>query len=136
METLSAMSEVAVAARASSNAAHQSVWLKSLDVANWNKAAMVLSEAASEAAEMAEASAMCDAGDGVSCRILAEQNEVTTTMLRKLKVDDWGGAAAVLSAAASDAAAVSAAALKAIESFGFNLKHRSRRPSTSFDDDD
>ena len=41
----------------------------------------------------------------------------------KLNVANWGAAAAVLSVAASDTAAVSAAALEALEGFGF-LKHR------------
>ena len=94
------------------------------------QAAVSLSEAASEAAGMAELAAMCDAGDDVSCRILHErespagtkewQEEATKAWLDKLNVPDWGAAAAVLSAAASDAAAVSAAALEALEAFGFN----------------
>jgi|OM-RGC.v1.035760167 hypothetical protein len=33
---------------------------------------MALSEAASEAAGMAQQTAMCEAGDGVACRILSE----------------------------------------------------------------
>lgn len=79
---------------------------------------------------MASLDAMCNAGDDVSCRILHErespagtkkwQEEATKAWLDKLNVPDWGAAAAVLSAAASDAAAVSAAALEALEAFGFN----------------
>uniref|UniRef100_A0A7S3EVN4 Uncharacterized protein n=1 Tax=Haptolina ericina TaxID=156174 RepID=A0A7S3EVN4_9EUKA len=129
------MSEAAVTARASvenplsDDAASKRVWLKSVDVGSWGKAAVSLSEAASEAAEMAELSAMCGAGDGVSCRIRAEQEDTPAfrDMMAQLNVADWGAAAAVLSAAASDAAAVSASALEAIESFGFNLKHLSSR---------
>ena len=72
---------------------------------------------------MASLTAMCDAGDGVSCRILSEQEKDMARWLDKLNVPNWGAAAAVLSVAASDAAEVSAAALEALEGFGF-LKHR------------
>lgn len=148
VEVLSVMSQAAVAARASAetldDAMVKRVWLKSLDVPTWGQAAVALSEAASEAAEMAEFEAMCAAGDGVSCRILSEQEESTELMMAQLNVSSWGEAAGVLSAAASDAAAVSATALQALESFGF-LKHRHAGGSSGgfdmgfdvgFDDDD
>ena len=143
VEVISAMSEAAVQARALTkgpknpkttpghikvdtsclSAAARQEWLKSLDVAMWHRAAMSLSEAASEAAGMAELTAMCDSGDEVSCRILSEQEEDTEKWLQKLNVPNWGAAAAVLSVASSDAAAVSAAALEALEGYGF-LKNR------------
>ena len=139
VETLAAMSEAGVAARASAenldDMMAKRVWLKSLDVPTWGKAAVELSEAASEAAEMAEFTAMCNAGDDVSCRILSEQAEATKAMMAKLNVSTWGEAAAVLSGAASDAAAVSAAALEELESFGF-IRHRSMGSSDRLEDED
>ena len=76
---------------------------------------------------MAELAARCNSGDGVSCRILSEQEAHghMQAWLRKLNAPSWGAAAAMLSVAASDAAAVSAAALHTLESHGF-LKHRLR----------
>jgi len=131
VEVLCGLTEAGVKARASAEsldeAAQKRAWLKALDVPTWGKAAIALSDAASEAAEMAELTAMCDAGDDVSCRILSEQKEETATWLQKLQVSDWGAAATVLSAAALDAAAVSATAFEALESFSFR-KHRSSQP--------
>ena len=156
-EVLSAMSEAAVLARSSalliseeisavSSAAskldaqvvaqvERTEWLQSLDVSMWCRAAMALSEAASEAAGMAELTAMCDSGDDVSCRILSEQQEDTATWRARLGVPNWGEAAAVLSVAASDAAAVSAAALEALEGFGFLKNRHLINPSLSLGDD-
>jgi hypothetical protein len=131
VEVLSAVSEAAVVARAPAesldDAVEKAAWLKSLDVPLWGKAAMTLSEAASEAAGMAELAAMCNAGDEISCRILQEQqDDKISQWLDKLNVPDWGAAAAVLSVAASDAATVSANALEELETYGF-LKKRGKK---------
>jgi hypothetical protein len=156
-EVLSAMSEAAVLARSSALLISEEIsampsaaskldaqvvaqverteWLQSLDVSMWCRAAMALSEAASEAAGMAELTAMCDSGDDVSCRILSEQQEDTATWRARLGVPNWGEAAAVLSVAASDAAAVSAAALEALEGFGFLKNRHLINPSLSLGDD-
>ena len=115
--------EQAVQGKLLLDSAAKRAWLKELDVTMWGRAAMALSEAASEAAGMAELVAMCDSGDDVSCRILAEQEEDTAAWLDKIAVPNWGAAAAVLSVAASDAASVSASALEALEAYGF-LKNR------------
>jgi len=126
VEVVSAVSEAAMTARAPAESlddvAAKQRWLKSLDVPMWGRAAVALSEAASDAAGMAALSAQCDSGDDVSCRILSEQDEDSQARLARLNVPNWGAAAAVLSVAASDAAAVSHAALEALEAFGFNLK--------------
>ena len=156
-EVLSAMSEAAVLARTSALLISEEIsaapsaaskldaqvvaqverteWLQSLDVSMWCRAAMALSEAASEAAGMAELTAMCDSGDDVSCRILSEQQEDTATWRARLGVPNWGEAAAVLSVAASDAAAVSAAALEALEGFGFLKNRHLINPSLNLGDD-
>jgi hypothetical protein len=95
-----------------------------LDVSLWGKAAMALSEAASEAAGMAQKAAMCDAGDDVACRIFSEKKKhMGGLSLDKLDVPNWDAAAVVLSNAASDTASVAAAALEKLEGFGF-LKGR------------
>ncbi|EOD18004.1 hypothetical protein EMIHUDRAFT_461289 [Emiliania huxleyi CCMP1516] len=116
VEVVSAVSEAAMTARAPAESlddvAAKQRWLKSLDVPMWGRAAVALSEAASDAAGMAALSAQCDSGDDVSCRILSEQEEDSQARLARLNVPNWGAAAAVLSVAASDAAAA----------FGFNLK--------------
>jgi len=141
---VAAVSEAAVAARQTpkSNSVEASVkkaWLASLDVGLWSKAALKLSEAASEAAEMAELDAMCGSGDGVSCRILSEQetDAAKRATLSQLNVASWSAAAGVLSVAASDATAVSAAALEALEAFGFinHLTNEGKRPTADGDDD-
>ena len=156
-EVLSAMSEAAVLARTSALLISEEIsaapsaaskldaqvvaqverteWLQSIDVSMWCRAAMALSEAASEAAGMAELTAMCDSGDDVSCRILSEQQEDTATWRARLGVPNWGEAAAVLSVAASDAAAVSAAALEALEGFGFLKNRHLINPSLNLGDD-
>lgn len=127
VEVLAALTEAGMAARAATetldDAAEKRAWLKKLDVPLWGKAAIALSEAASEAAEMAEQVAMCEAGDAVECRIVAEKTDETSLVLHKLNVEDWGAAAAVLSAAAWDMAAVASAAFAALEVFGFRMRH-------------
>jgi len=79
VEVVSAVSEAAMTARAPAESlddvAAKQRWLKSLDVPMWGRAAVALSEAASDAAGMAALSAQCDSGDDVSCRILSEQDE-------------------------------------------------------------
>jgi len=128
VEVLSALTEAGLAARASSerldDLVEKRAWLKKLDAPMWCKAAIAVSDAASEAAEMAQLVAMCEAGDEVECRILSERKEETSVVLDKLNVADWGAAAAVLSAAALDMAEVTSTAFSALEAFGFR-RHRS-----------
>merc|ERR1719506_2497701 len=79
-------------------------WLAKLNVPTWGAAATTLASGASEAAQMAEMSASCDAGDKVACDNLSREEEAKRAWLSKLDVPTWGAAAATLASTAADAA--------------------------------
>jgi len=131
VEVLSAVTEAGMAARASTESLQEwgekRLWLKKLDPLMWGKAAIALSKAASEAAEMAEMVAMCESEDEVACRIVAEQQEQTTSVLDQLQVANWAEAAAVLSATALDMADVTSTAFAALELFGVRNRRETQQ---------
>merc|ERR1719506_3618258 len=79
-------------------------WLAKLNVPTWGAAATTLASGASEAAQMAEMSAACDAGDKVACDNLSREEEAKRAWLAKLDVPSWGAAATTLATGAQEAA--------------------------------
>merc|ERR1719506_2079241 len=77
-------------------------WLAKLNVPTWGAAATTLASGASEAAQMAEMTASCDAGDKVACDNLSCEEEAKRAWLSKLDVPTWGAAAAAVSAVATE----------------------------------
>merc|ERR1719353_1495507 len=67
-------------------------WLTKLDVPSWGAAATALASGASEAAQMAEMTASCNAGDAVACDNLSREEEAKRKWQAKMDVGAGGEA--------------------------------------------
>merc|ERR1719199_1194173 len=70
-------------------------WLAKQDVPTWGKAATAFASASSEAAQMAEMTAACDAGVQLACEDLSREEEAKRAWLAKQELPTWGPKAAV-----------------------------------------
>merc|ERR1719487_2449073 len=77
-------------------------WLARLNMPSWGAAATALASGASEAAQMAEMTAACDAGDMVACDNLSREEEAKRAWLAKQSVPSWDAPAPSPPSGASD----------------------------------